>query len=223
MKHFLVIPIMLLLAGAACSGGKIKSGDPGFRHFKIAFEQDGVIRDAENNVVKLRKKPFTVIVSFAESDGLFVSASLKADSYLAAINGEKLEDIAGFSGPGLEEELFNKDETLALSATIPNYWNYTSDSDHRFSEIIVKPDVLLCRRNVSRLNLVDYRKKTDLVDLKETEIYLVFMKIEWNKDFSRKIEIKRECVKLEFSPVDKKGLSSNRLPFPGSDTLPSTN
>jgi hypothetical protein len=200
------LAILLLIVAAALPScvRKNSSSSPGFQHFKISIEQDGLIRDGENYTVSLKKQPFTIIVSLASPGAIFINAWLKPDSFAAALRGDAIDDIPGFRDPGLDEELFNKDETLTLSATAPNFWHYAGETDHRFTEVIARPDALLCRRNIAHLNVMDQKKKIDLRNLRENELFLVFMKVEWNNDFSRKIEIKREFVRLDFSDPDRK-------------------
>ena len=59
--------------------------------FAIAIEQDGEIIEARDHDIKLKKKPFTLIVYFKQPEGVLVHASLEPDMYLAAKTDKPIE------------------------------------------------------------------------------------------------------------------------------------
>ena len=222
MKKLIIILIFSVIYHTACTTGPATKVNPGFQHFRISVEQDNVIKEINNHIVELEKKPFTIIVSFIGFDSIFVNASFTHESYIAALNGEPVDTIKGLQSPAMNEELFNKEALIYISEKSPNYWYYTNDNDHRFSEVIKKSEIYLCRRNVASVYVTDKNKKIDIADIPANEIYLVFMKAEWNKDYSKKIEIKREYLKLNFNHSGKtnQDISSNKkLPFPNIGDL----
>ncbi|MCP4133953.1 MAG: hypothetical protein GY754_23485 [bacterium] len=205
MKRGLLFLLILLFTTTYCSGCFKRNGTTvkrGFLHFKVSIEQDGLTKDIENNEVELLKKPFSIVIHFPEPDSVFVNASFEPGSFMAAFEGKKVEEVVGFEGKGMAEELFNKEETLMLSNSSPNFWQYASANEHRFSDVITKEGVYICKRNVSHIINVDNdNEKITVSNLKGNALYLVIMKMEWNEDYTQKIEKKREFIKISFKEM----------------------
>ena len=57
----------------------------------------------------------------------------------------------------------------------------------------------VCKRKVARIK--ELNKSDEIVDIDDVNaenIYLVFMKLDWNEDFTEKIEKKRNMIQLNF-------------------------
>lgn len=199
-KIFRTLFVFFIFAAAGCGSATEKDKkNPGFEHFRVFFEQNGVPQEIVSGAVALEKKPFDIIIHFPGPDSVFVSASYDSDSYNAALSGEPLSAIKGFDETGMAEELFNKDETLMLSESAPHYWHYLDQNDHRFSEIIAADAYFVCRKKISFVSTEDNRgRPVEISKIKKKEIYLVFMKLDWNKDFTDKNEFKRLPLKIIF-------------------------
>jgi len=199
MKKVFSLLITILLFASGCSKPINNIIDPGFQHFKIAFEQNGLTRDIENNTVELDRTPFTIIVYFTGPDSIFINASFESTSWDLLRDGAPADKINGFSGTDITEGLFNKNETLAISSNSPGFWYYSNENEHRFSKVIDRPGVLICRRRISKIiNMDSSSEPVDLSQINEQEIYLAIMKMEWNEYYSKRIEKKREYIKVIF-------------------------
>lgn len=196
---FVLLFIIIILF--SCAGTGYRGGiNPGFAHFRIYVEQDGVPQEIRNNSVNLERRPFEIIIHLTGPDSIFVNASLDDDSYYAALDGMPFNDIPGFQESGMIEELFNRDETLMLSDTAPHYWHYSDRYDHRFSDVTMTDAYLICRKKISYVAEGEEQKNRVAVDkLRKDKIYLVFMKLEWTKDFTGRKEYKRTALKIDFS------------------------
>ncbi|MCU0847593.1 MAG: hypothetical protein MUD12_06865 [Spirochaetes bacterium] len=191
----------LLAASIPGCVSKKKAAGPAIDHFSLMIEQDGVLKDYNKNEVFLARRPFSITVSFAKPDGIFVSASTEPSSYEAARSGRALEDMRGFSDVEIADELFNRDKVIMLSRRSPNYWYYRNEGEHRFNEIISKDGIVMCKRSVS--SVIDADKsmeKKNISALDGDSIYLVFISLEWNADYTRRMEKKREFIKINFGP-----------------------
>jgi len=201
MKNSIRIILLSVFFLISC-GGKIRDNisKPPFNEFQVIIEQNNTIKDInENSEVFIDKAPFWIIIKFSSPDGIFVNASEKSLSYDEAAIGADINRIPGFEGAGIAEELFNRDESLVLSDNAPNYWHYAGSDEHRFSDVRFESGVYTCRRKISHLvDIDDGRETVDIGAYQGDMVYLVFMKIQWSQDFSRKIEKKREFFKLIF-------------------------
>jgi len=198
MKRIISI-IILLTVSAGCGSGSGNVTDPGFSQFRLSIEQDGLVRDISEHIVYLEKKPFTIIIQMTGSAGIFVNASLSPESVKSAASAVQLDGIEGFRETEVQEGLFNSEEILALSRRAPNYWNYVNDSEHRFSQVIKRPGAIICRRRISWIQNLDAdREKIPVSRLREDSLYLVFMRLEWNTDYSSRVERKREYMRIIF-------------------------
>ncbi len=190
--------MLVLFTGCAQTPGK-KTIRHGFEHFQVSIEQDGEVRGSGNSEIVLKKKPFSINVSFVEAKRIFVNASFTDESYAPSKDGSPLSEIPGFTGTGIAEELFNKNEVLFISRDSPNYWYYNSKSDHRFNSVKEESSVLICTRRISAVYDIDGEKRDiEIENMAEKRIFLVFMNLEWNKDYSEKNEKKRIYVKINF-------------------------
>ena len=199
-KRITVLLSFIVFAFSACTGsGYMGRLNPGFEHFRIYIEQDGIPQEIRDNRVNLQKRPFEIIVHFAKPDSIFVNASFSDESFQAALEGRPHPEIPGFQEPGMVEELFNRDETLMIVDTAPHYWHYSDRYDHRFSEVIFADAYLICKKKISYLTIGEKKEKpVEIENIHEDTIYLVFMKLEWTRDFAEKVEYKRTVLEINF-------------------------
>ena len=61
-----------------------------------------------------------------------------------------------------------------------------------------RKNVLLCRRKISFILDKTSSEKQEMSKIKADSLYLVFMKLEWNKDYTKRFEKKRESIKIIF-------------------------
>ena len=150
-------------------------------------------------LVALKKKPFTIVISFLAPDGVFVSASLSSETQLQTIAGMVADDIKGFS-PTQTDELFNKDEKLLISDTSAGFWYYSGKNANNFNSVSAPNGIIICRRNISKLSSTDNQDESILIEqLNGDKIYLSFMKLEWNNDYTSRLEKKRDYYTISFS------------------------
>lgn len=197
------ICLAILLVGVMvlCECKTVEKKKVGFKHFKIDFVQDGSIIPANNHEVKLKRNSFAIVVSFSVADSVFVNASFKSDAYDAALLQTELEKLPGFKGAGIQEELFNKEMVLHMSDDSANYWFYRNESAHRFNEVMIKDGIIACKRQVDYITyemIDDSKPKVPVSEIKEDTIYFVFIKFEWNEDYSQRIEKKRIVYRVVF-------------------------
>lgn len=198
--RILYIVFLLSFFISGCSGSDATLRRYGFLFFKVSIEQDGLIKEAEKGEVVLERKPFTIKVTFVENDRVFVNASYSSLSHDTSLQGRPIAEIMGFNDAAIPEEPYNKNEELFISAKAPNYWFYTSDSEHRFSSVTKSGKLLICERKIVRIHDLDSNEVIDdFSKLKADAVYLVFMQIEWSEDFSSKIENKRDFLKIVFA------------------------
>ncbi len=196
MRGITLIALMLIFF--SCSPGSIRNKSS-FEFFRVGIEQDGMEKDIENTEVLLYKKPFTLIISFNGPDGIFVNASVDPQSYNLARDGVDLARIKSFDETVVAEESLDNDEVLIISKTSSNFLYYENENDHQFDIITAASGILQCRKKISTLiNLDVAKKKLNIAEIKDDAIYLVFMKLDWNENFSKKIEKKRYCLKIIF-------------------------
>ncbi len=195
--------LLIVLGCICCSCGSGQKTSSTFSHFKVEFIQDGVLKPINNHDVTLLKKSFTIIIYFKSADSIFVNASYKPDCFNAILEQKKLQEIPGFEGVGIQEELFNPDKFINISDTSPNYWYYNSHNEHRFNKtsILKKPFKIRCERKIENVSftLVDNTpKKIGVSEITQNALYLVFLKLVWNSDYTRRIEQKRDYFKINF-------------------------
>ena len=190
----------------ACPGNRRGNNNNG--DFKVVFIQDGIIQQVVGNEISLKKETFSMVFYFNQPDGIFINASLKEDSFNAVLLQKPLDELPGFKGVGHQEEPFNKNKSIYISDKFPNYWMYTNNTSHRFNKIDIKNNVYICQRTIENLTLDSEENKDkdkdksknviELTEMKEKYLYLVILKLEWNQDFSKRLEKKRKYYRIKF-------------------------
>lgn len=172
------------------------------RYFTVEFQQDGKYVPVKDHLVKLKKKPFTMIFLFHKpgENEVSLNACTYPLSYDMARLGYPLKEIPGFSEYGsMAEWNYNEKKSLFLSRKATLCWYYKDRSDNRFDFVGEENGDLVCKRDVAQL--MDRDNSRDLFPiekLKEDQIYLVFVRADWDKDFKLSAEKQREYIKIQF-------------------------
>ncbi len=192
--NVLLCLLFLLLCAVPAFG---QAGEEAF--FSIGFQQKGRNIPVKNHQVTLKKKTFTIVVTFKQPDSVLVNASDSPESFEAAKNGKPFDLIPGFADLGMAEEAFNPKSLLMLSSDAPHYWFYQDGFSHRFNDITQQDGLWVCRRIVGQVMYRDTsRNLVQVPDMPEDELYLVFIRTEWTENFSQQYETQREYVKILF-------------------------
>lgn len=201
MKKILIIAaaLSLIISCASVSKKQKDSAD-----FTVTIEQNGVVKEIIDNTVSLGRGEFFMIFTFPAPDSLYVNASFDSETFDLVKLNTPVEKIAGFSSTAMAEDLFNQDETLMISRLSPSYWHYAGEKDHRFTSVEVFKSGIVCRRKISFIADVDGKKNREpLKSIKNDFLYLSFMKLEWNRDFTGRIESGRKWLRIDFTDMVK--------------------
>jgi len=200
MKKFLIIlSIACFFVFIGCKSRNIKKTSQTFKFFKIEIEQNNELKTIENKEVAIKKESFTLVIYFLKPDNLLINASFDSETFRFILNGEKTTFASEFQNKPIVEEPFNKDESLIVSDKSSNYWYYRNESEHTFSTVLQKENSFVCKRKIAFVKKSQTDKEKTLVSkIKKNDLYLVFMKLEWNKDYSKRIELKRDYLHIKF-------------------------
>lgn len=199
IKKISFIIIAAVIISSCSGGGRKKNGTPEF--IDLYIEQDGRIINIIDDTVMIARKQFRFNFRFAQPDGVLVNASLNPGSFDSAAGGAPLDLIPGFINTGIAEELFNAEYFMFISEDSPNYWYYSDESDSRFDYTAKDERGYTCRRTVSSfIDLDGKTEKQDISKIRQDTIYIVIVMIEWNDDFTKRIERSRRYFKIKFIP-----------------------
>jgi hypothetical protein len=167
--------------------------------FKLAIEQNGENKEINNNTCKLDKLPFTIVISLSEPGNVLINASFKPLSFQLAKNGIDINNIPCFEETGMAEFMVgNPDKEILVKNTAPSCWYYTDSLKHRFDEVTVLSNgEICCKREINSIHVVNDRKNIPIQEI-ENDLYLVLCTYKWAEDYSKKYEIQRGYLKLEF-------------------------
>jgi hypothetical protein len=200
MKHlYFIILTVAFLSSARCVSGQDRSRLDSEKYFEVGIQQDEKPASIDNHQVILRKTSFTIVLYLKQPDGILINASLTPESFESARSGKPLKEIMGFEDLGMAEDIFNPKAMLIISSRAPHYWYYENDANHRFNEVKKERGMFICKRIIANLLYRDTTQQyVSVKNIPENELYLVFMKTEWTKDFSAQIEKQREYIKVIF-------------------------
>ena len=181
-----------------------------FSHFEILIEQDGVVKEIVDNEVVLLRKPFAFVVKFSGPDSVYVNAGFNSCLFNELLEGKAPQKNTEINPSGIDEEFFNKDETLIVSNGLHNFWQYKNDEENRFDKVEKKGEIYFCRRTVSNLiilpdskdentdSIIKPKNRIPISEIKDNRLYIIAIKQEWNEDYTSKIEKMRVCFKIFF-------------------------
>ncbi|MGE5528801.1 MAG: hypothetical protein ACM3X6_06635 [Patescibacteria group bacterium] len=166
--------------------------------FTVGVEQDGKAARIRDHQVKLRKKPFVLVINLPEPGGVYVHASLDPGCFM---NARARKSLAEVTNPGnvAAESAFNPDKLLYLGGNITQYWYYASEADHRFDTAVRKGEAIVCRRTVANYVIAGAGGATGgIASLKGRQLHLVFVRTKPGATFGEEIELQREYLKIVF-------------------------
>jgi len=198
MKKFIYIMLLINIAFFNCSNKNIAKDDAADR-IDVSVEQGNQNISIVDNTVEIRRRQFSLVFKFKQPDSVLVNASFHPETFNNACEGLPLDELAGFKDTGITEELYNKNSALYISYKSPNYWYYVDDKDHRFTGVVKKENEFICTREIT--SCIDFDgsgDRTDIGNVMHKEFYLVIVKSEWNRDYTKKIEKSRRMIKFKF-------------------------
>jgi len=178
------------------STGYVKAQYPP-HHFSAYIEQDGKRLYTYHQVVKVKRKPFDIVVDMPDKEGVFVSIAFNRKTYKAALQNVIWTDLVGFQNPALPELWGNPDNELLVSDLSPYYWYIESKIKHKFSDYQRINNRYVCHRRVDVLYDVDVHKTRKLEDI-GMSLYFTFLKFRVDGDNARAEELMRHEFKIEW-------------------------
>ena len=190
--------ILMNIALFDCSNKNIIKDDAA-DGIDISVEQSGQNISIVDDTVEIRRIKFSLIFRFKQPDSVLLNASFHPETFNNAYEGLPLDELAGFKDTGITEELYNKNSALYISYKSPNYWYYVDDNDHRFTNIVKGENGFICTREIA--SFIDFDgsgDKSNIGSAMQKEFYLVIVKSEWNRDYTKRIERSRRMIKFKF-------------------------
>jgi len=198
MRKLIYLMVLINIALSNCSNKDIIKDDV-LDRIDVFVEQGDQDIPIVDDTVEIRRRKFSLIFKFKQPDSVSVNASFHPETFNNAYEGLPLDELSGFKETGITEELYNKNSALYISYKSPNYWYYVDDKDHRFSSIVKSENEFVCIREIT--GFIDFDRsgdKTNIGDVMQKELYLVIVKSEWNRDYTKRIERSRRMIKFKF-------------------------
>ncbi len=192
------IILLSLLTLVLALGPLAQAQTPGSGKFTVEFEQNETNVPVVAGVVKLRRAPFGINLSFAKPMAILIAVSSDPARYDLARRGAPLDRFIR-PGTGVAEYPFNESKDLCVSGEGTNYWYFQDEYDHRFDRVLLAKERILCHRNIENLFFPDGENRS--VKLSESnlaKLYLVLANAEYNWETSKYEEHQRETLVLEF-------------------------
>lgn len=193
---FLSYPIIgiLLISTLFLSGTHVKYAP---HYFMAYIVQDGVVLPIDEHVVKVKKKPFVIVVDMPDKTGVFVNSSFHSSTFNSALKNAKTSSLRGFEEVAMYESWGNPWNEILISQNRPMYWFIDSKAKNRFSDYEHVNERYLCNRNVE----VFYDTKEHLeipAQQMDKSVYFTFLKFSVEGDNYRKKEVMRHEFKIEW-------------------------
>ena len=149
-----------------------------------------------DHAARLKKQPFTVVLTFPQLDGVMVHASLKSDLLDAVKAGRSVSSVLPVPAQGLREGLHNPKRLICVNDRQYNYWYYLGKTKSSFDQVIAAPREFVCKRVIARFAADNDSPAAPLADLPHRDLYLTFVATAWSD--GRRVETSAEYVKLTF-------------------------
>lgn len=127
--------------------------------FKISIVQDGHKYRVDNNVIRLKKQPFSFDIVMNRLVELSVQASFDSSIYVLAKKGVASRNLKGFRGSDAMAILVNNEgNSIGITNEAHNRWIYESDSVHTFTKLKRSADTIEGKIQIDTLDIVSYPK-----------------------------------------------------------------
>jgi hypothetical protein len=153
-----------------------------------------------NNTVKLKKEPFTLIIVYhvpEKYNGIYVNTSFTKDYYKLEPS-ETIKDLNYLPQKVYSEHKFNPNKELKVNPEFFQYFGYNPKANwNKFDRIIKTDDKVIAYRKVKNFYLVD-EKENIPVEKMRFSIYMIFDIIDQHTGHFFNKELFRTKVKLKF-------------------------
>lgn len=166
-------------------------------HFSAYVVQDGKRLNINQHIVKVKRKPFDIVVDMPDKEGVFVSIAFNRKTYKAALDNVLWTDLLGFQNTALPELWGNPKGELLVSDFSPYYWYIDSKIFHKFTDYDRINNRYICHRRVEVLYDMDVHKYRPL-DKIGMSLYLTFIKFKPEGDNARAEELMRHEFKIQW-------------------------
>ena len=167
-------------------------------HYFMAYVvQDGVVLPIDQHVVKVKKRPFEIVLDLPNKKGIFVHMSYDEKTFNGAIENENVSGLPGFDNTAVFELWNNPDLSVFMADHQPMYWFIDHKSKTRFSSYEIINDRYLCVRKVDNIYDLDAHQEVELSAMKQP-VYFTFLKFEEKGDNYRFKEVMRHEFKIEW-------------------------
>jgi hypothetical protein len=193
MQQFFTLLFTLLLFFSV-NGQQIKPP------VEVYLKQDRDSILLNNNTVKIKPKPFTLIFVYNNPDeynGIFVNTSFLKD-YYNLDPSETIKDLNYLPQKVYSENKFNPYKELKVNPEFFQYFGYNPNANwNKFDRLIKRNGKIIAYRKVTNFYVVDEKNRIPVEEMK-FNIYMIFDVIDQNTGKFYNREINRAKAKLKF-------------------------
>ncbi|MGE5598633.1 MAG: hypothetical protein ACM3XS_04575, partial [Bacteroidota bacterium] len=173
---------------------------PEERSFFLSVEQDGRQVPIENRRVRLRKRPFVLVIYLRGLDGLLVNCSSRSTSFTAAAEGRPLREMPWYNGEALLEGYGNGAQEIAVMEDRFHYWFYANAHSHRFDldGLRAAGEWTACRRTISRVRYGARQSAMPIESYPEDILYITMVKSGLPSRFHEVSSYQAEWLEVRF-------------------------
>ena len=167
---------------------------------KIYLKQGNDSIRLDNNTVKLKKEPFTLIIVYNQPgkyNGVYVNTSFTRD-YYKMDPSETIKDLNYLPQKVYSEHKFNPKKELKVNPEFFQYFGYNPDANwNKFDRLIKKNGKVIAYRKVKNFYLVDEKENIPIEKMRFS-IYMIFEVINQKTGHFFNKEVYRTKAKLKF-------------------------
>ncbi len=153
-----------------------------------------------NNTVKLKKEPFTLIIVYNQPEkfnGVYINTSFLKDYYNLEPS-ETIKDLNYLPQKVYSEHKFNPYKELKINEEFFQYFGYNPNANwNKFDRIVKKDGKILAYRKVTNFFVVNEKRRIPIQEMK-FNIFMIFEIIDQNTGKFFNKEIYRAKAKLKF-------------------------
>ncbi len=168
------------------------------RFFDVSIVQDGRALLAVDGQVKLKRRPFQVVIRMRNKGAVQLNASTDPRLYRTARAGGSVAAVIPLAGTGMAEHDFNPDRELFLSNQGYHYLHHMGPDSHRFDSVRPDGQGFVCTRSVDKLSGLGAGEGVPISRFKGGVLYLVLVKSRFDPDTMKSVAEQVEPMALVF-------------------------